>query len=131
MKVNPFEQYGVPAVLFQEIGAYLVDCTERLSVREGSVVGSQHDGAIAGVPLSWRNVKDGSNGYYWTLAISGSGWKLRCASSIAPPQTGEDYIGVMIQTSYGLRQRYIFRPDFAGDFDQMKKDLALVRMFID
>ena len=37
----------------------------------------------------------------------------------------------MIYTTDGLRQRYIFRPQFEGDLDQMRKNLALVRMFID
>lgn len=130
MKTNPLEKYGVSNDLFAEIGYSLSSSCPRISVREGSVVGSQYDGEVGGVPLSWRNVKDGGNGYYWTMGIVGPGWKLWCASSISPPND-EDYIGIMIYTTDGLRQRYIFRPQFEGDLDQMRKNLALVRMFID
>lgn len=135
MEKNPLDQYGVSHHLFEEIGYKLTTCHARVSVREaGGVVGAQYDGDIAGIPLTWRNVRDGSNGYYWTVAIVGEGWKLSCAMSMAPPQgtaSGEDFAKIALYTDGDLRYRYIFRPVFTGDLDKMHRNLSIVRLFLD
>ena len=130
-----FNVLGVSPELFAEIGRKLVQTSERTLVRDAfAEAGSEHRGDIGGIPLAWRNVKDGANGYYWTVALVGEGWKLRTAMSMGLPKgsrAGTPYAKIEIMTYTGPRERYIFTMDFQGDQEKMQRDMALARMFLD
>ncbi len=128
---NPFKNYGMDPDLFSVI-CYKLSLGERTRVNEGNgLVGSSYSGDIAGIPLVHRNVKDGSNGYYWTYGLVGEGWCLCAAISMGIPKDGRPTAAITIRSLGEDRQRYVFSPTFEGDIERMKRDLTLVRLFID
>ena len=132
---NVLEDFGVSHHLFEEIGYKLASTKDRVDVRgQGSgLIGSEYSGEVGGVALKWRNVKDGDNGYFWTVSVVGDGWKLNCSMSVSPPirRVKEQHSKITLHTLQGDRERYIFRPKFEGSIDKMRRDLSLVRLFID
>lgn len=128
---NPLQDYGVEVRLFAAI-CYKLSNGERMRVDEGKgVVGACYRMEIGGVPLLHRNVKDGSNGYYWTYGLVGMGWSLRAAISMGIPKDGRPTAAIIIRSLGEDRQRYIFSPTFEGDIERMKRDLTLARLFLD